>query len=284
MKKLLIIILLISVSLFIFIQGKYDASTNIFNSKKRHLSIPSSTTLKILSFGNVNLMSDIMYIWAIQFFSTKSILNRYDYAVEVFNKITDLNPKFEDPYNMGFSIIAYMAKKPQKAIDLLQKARKNIKGNHYFDYFSAYLAWYHLKDYKLAKKYYKQMNECEDLPDILKNFWINMDIKLAGTIADQKKAFEMWEKIKKIAKSPSQLNAARANLLQIKYKIDKAEIKEYIGQFLKRYKRLPLSLKELKNKLKIKTRFLDYLGHEYKYDKKTGEIVLVMEDSWKRFL
>jgi len=283
-KKKLAAILTLSILAFVFFQIKYDEHNNVFAEKNRYVFVPSAKTLEILSFGNVNLMTDLVYIWAIQFFATKSIHNRYDYAVEIFNLITELNPKFEPPYHIGSTIIGLLAKKPKKAIELLQKAKKYIKDNYYFDYDSAYFAWYYLKDYKLAKKYYLQMSEYKDLPDILKNFWINMDIKLADTIKDQKRALKAWEEIYKMAKGKYQRDTAKAHLLQIKFKIDKLRMKKYIYEFKKKFKRLPVSLDELKKRLRIKEGFLDYFGNKYSYDGKTGEITIIMEESWERFL
>ena len=177
MKIKTTVILIFSIMLFAFFQYKYDSNTNLFLGKNKHVIIPSSTSLRILSFGNVNLVADLMYIWAIQFFATKSIKNRYDYAVKIFDIITDLNPKFEDPYLIGSTIIGLKSKNYRKAIDLLQKGKKYFKSNYYFDYHSGYFADYYLKDYKLAKKYYIQMSKYENMPGLLKYYWVNMDEK-----------------------------------------------------------------------------------------------------------
>ncbi len=283
-KVLPAIILIFSIIIFVFSQVKYDANTNLFSGKDKHLMIPSAKTLKIVSFGNVNFVADLMYIWAIQFLSTRSIKNRYDYAYQIFDIITDLNPKFIDLYFIGSTIVGVNAKKPLKAIELLQKAKKHIKDNYYFDYDSGYFAWYYLKDYQLAKKLYLQMSEYKELPGLLKNFWINMDIKEANTTKNEKKAFKLWKEIEKNTKSKSKRESAKAHLLQLKHKIDKAEIVILIKKFKVLYNRLPLTLDELKIKLKIKNIPLDYIGNEYKYDPKSGKLSLEMEESWKKFL
>lgn len=284
MKVKIAIILVLSILIVIFSQSKYDKNTDLFFEKNKHLMIPSAKTLKIVSFGNVNLVADLMYIWAIQFFATESIKNRFDYAVRIFNIITDLNPKFQPPYTIGSTVIGLSAKNPRKAIDLLQKAKIHFKDNYYFDYDSGYFAWFYLKDYKLAKKYYKEMSKYETLPDILKDFWVNMDIKMVDEVADQKKAFEIWTEIKKNATWTSKKESATAHLLQIKYNMDKVEIYKLILKFKQLFNRFPYSLDEIKNKLKVKAIPIDYIGNEYKYDPKNGKIVLEMEESWKKFL
>ncbi len=284
MKIKIVIILVLSILLVIFSQNKYDKNTDLFFGKNKHLMIPTAKTLKIVSFGNVNLIADLIYIWAIQFFATESIKNRFDYAVQIFNIITDLNPRFEPPYDIGSTIIGLNAKKPKKAIELLQKGKIHIKDNYFFDYDSGYFAWFYLKDYKLAKKYYKELSKYESLPDILKEFWINMDIKIVDKVADQKKAFEIWKEIEKNVTWKSKKESATAHLLQIKYNLDKVEIDKLILIFKQLYNRVPYSLKELKNRLKVKTIPIDYIGNEYKYDPNNGKIILEMEETWKKFL
>ena len=283
-KSLPAIILILSVFFIVFSQTKYDDNTNLFSRKDKHIMIPSSKTLRIASFGNVNLVADMLYIWAIQFSSTVSIKNRFKYTFQIFDLITDLNPKFEDPYFVGSTILGEYARDYKNGIALLQKARKNIKGNYYFDWHSGYYAWYKLKDFKQAKKYYKQMAEYKKLPDMLKDFWLNMEMERVSNIIDIKKAFAVWKNIEKNAKLKSKKESARVHLLQLKYEIDKVEIDKYIEKFEKVHNRYPYTLNELKSTFRIKTIPLDYIGNEYKYDVNTGRVELVMEESWKKFL
>ncbi len=283
-KVLPAIILIFSIIIFVFSQVKYDANTNLFLRKDKHLMIPSAKTLKIASFGNVNFVADLMYIWSIQFFSTVSIKNKFDYAFQVFDIITDLNPKFEAPYFIGSTILGEYAQDYKNGIALLQKGKKNIKDNYYFDFDSGFYAWYKLRDPKLAKKYYKQMTEYEKLPDMLRDFWLNMEMEVANKVVNKSKAFAIWQEIEKKADSKRKKEPAKAHLLQLKYEMDKSKFDELIKIFTNKYNRFPYSLNELKMKLKIKTIPLDYIGNKYKYNPKNGKISLRMEESWKKFL
>jgi len=105
----------------------YDSHTDYFQKRNTFLALPSGNTIKILSFGNSELAADLLYIWSIQFFSNYNLLNTKDFIEDIFNLITDISPRYKDPYLMGSTIMAIELNEIDMAVRLLQKGSENIK-------------------------------------------------------------------------------------------------------------------------------------------------------------
>src|SRR4030042_3125540 len=157
-----------------FIQFSYDSKVNYFAEKKTFISLPSGKTLKILSFGNANLVADVLFIWSIQFYSTLNLTNRFDFIDNIFNVITDLNPQYRAAYYYGATIMALEAKEYRMAIRLLQKGSQNMTQEWIFDYEAGYYAYKFLNDVDLAEKFYLNASGKPDAPPIIKRMRAHM--------------------------------------------------------------------------------------------------------------
>src|SRR5512137_1323478 len=67
--------------------------------------IPSGKFLKYATFGYRALAADAIYLWSIQYYSTPTIDDRFDHLDHVFAIINELDPRYQDPYEVG-SLIA----------------------------------------------------------------------------------------------------------------------------------------------------------------------------------
>mgnify|MGYP001439626797 CR=1 FL=1 len=50
------------------LQFHYDTRVEYFADRQAFLALPDGNTLKVLSFGYRNLVADVLFIWAIQFY------------------------------------------------------------------------------------------------------------------------------------------------------------------------------------------------------------------------
>jgi hypothetical protein len=72
---------------------------------KHLLYLPSASMLRLLALGNDGLMADMVYLWAIQYYSQFARNERFLYLEKVFDLITDLDPRHFDAYRMGALIM-----------------------------------------------------------------------------------------------------------------------------------------------------------------------------------
>jgi hypothetical protein len=68
--------------------------------------IPNTTTAKISSSGQENMVADFYWLSAIQYIGSNAISSEYKkYLYVMINLITDLNPYFTYPYRIGLLLL-----------------------------------------------------------------------------------------------------------------------------------------------------------------------------------
>ncbi len=95
------------------------------------LYIPTYRAVKLISLGNDGLAADILYLWAIQYYSMYSSEERFLYLHSMFNLITDLDPLYFDAYSLGGLVMKMAAGRDpgshrQSLIDLYEKGVRNL--------------------------------------------------------------------------------------------------------------------------------------------------------------
>lgn len=256
----------------------YDNNTDYFRKREVFLTLPAGETVKILSFGFSDLAADMLYIWSIQFYSNYNLTNSYDYIENIYNLITDISPKYKDPYIIGSVIMAVELKKIKMAIRLLQKGAENIKDEWIFDLDSGYYASKYLKDHKLAEKYFAKASRVKGAPKVISRMLFHQ-IYMQDRLD---KAWELWSEVLINSKSEAERHSARLHLYQIKFELDKKQIENYLREYRKTYGAFPKKLEDL-----VKYRFIDivpkdFKGTNYKYDNKTGTIDPLEGYMWKK--
>jgi tetratricopeptide (TPR) repeat protein len=278
MKAKLVSIFIILIALAGFFQFKYDSHTDYNKGKSVFVTLPSGNTLKILSFGYKDLVGDLLYIWAIQFYSTYNIDNRFDYLENVFNTISDLCPQYQEVYIVGSWIMALEAENIEMAIRLLDKGSKNIPGEWIFDYESAFYCYRNLKDYDRAVEYLKRAASKPGAPSFIKR----RQAHLVYMENDLKKAYAMWVEIYKNAETIIEKDASFKHLYQIKFEMDKQTLEAKIKEYYKKYGRYPSDLTRLVREGLLKEIPLDFTGKSYFYNSKTGKITASRMFKWKK--
>jgi len=259
---LLKIIFVFLIAIAGFLQYEYDNHADYFRAQKTFVTLPPGKTLKILSFGFHNLTADMLYIWSIQFYSNYNLTNSYLYLEDIYNAITDLSPRYKEPYLVGSWIMAIEAKQPEMAIRLLQKGKKNMPDDWMFDSESGYCAYKYKKDLKLAEYYYSLAASNPNAPEFLKRQKAHM-IFLEDDWDD---AYIVWLDIYKKAKDDLERTSATNHLRQIKFEIDNRMFQARISSFVQTYKRFPRSLNELQRVGLIDEIPKDFDGKDYIYD------------------
>lgn len=278
MRVKLFFIFLVCIALAGFLQFKYDSRTDYFAEKSVFVALPSGQTLKILSFGFQDLTADMLYIWAIQFYSTYHYNNRFDYLEQVFNTITDLAPNYREVYIVGSWIMALEAEDIEMTLRLLDKGSRNMKNEWIFDYESAFYCYKNLKDYPRAVNYLKKAASRPGSPSFIKRRHAHM----VYMEDDLRKAYAMWVEIHKNAKTIIEKDASFKHLYQIKFELDKQTLETKLKQYKEKYGRFPLDLTRLVRVGMLEKIPLDFTGKEYFYHPETGEITARRMFKWKR--
>ncbi len=260
------------------LQYKYDSHRGYFSEREVFVTLPPGKTLRILSFGFHDLAADMLFIWSIQFYSTYYLTNSSRYIEQVFNTITDLSPRYKEPYIVGSWIMALEVGDIEMAMRLLRKGSANMPDEFIFDYECGFYAYKNLKDYALAEKFFSRAAGKPGAPPQIKRKQAHM----AYMKDDLHYAYQLWMDIYNKAKDSLELNVARNHLGQIKFEMDKKYLEQQITRFKQIYKRFPLELAELKRAGLVKEIPRDFYGKPYIYYPGKGTVTAEKVLRWKK--
>ncbi|MGB9764960.1 MAG: tetratricopeptide repeat protein [Candidatus Saccharicenans sp.] len=230
--------------------------------------LPSGKYLKYATFGYSSLAADVIYLWAIQYYGTYDIPDRFKYLEHIFSIISELDPKYIDPYEVGALIAVYEAHDAQLAFKILDMGLEKNPGQWIFPFEAGHIAQMNLKDYDLAREYYKKAMEIPGAPPIVKRLYANAAYKTMN----YQEAWTMWKEVYETAREDWIKEIAYNHLYQVKAAVDTEALNQAIKKFKERYQRLPGNLGQLVQAGFIKEVPKDLDGHDYLYDPKTGEV------------
>jgi hypothetical protein len=276
-KNLLVFLLILSCGLFMALKAVTDKIPRSSIPGASIIYIPSGKALKYATFGYSSLMADLVYIWAIQYYSDYTIAERYDNLEHIFSIIAELDPHYLDPYEMGAIIAVYEARDPYLAFKVLDLGLENNPEQWIFPYQAGHYAAMTIKDYDLAREYYKKTMAIKGAPEIAKRLYANA--AFMGT--DYQAAWENWLEVYQNAHTERIKKIAANHLYQVKSAMDIAKLEEAIEQYKQKFGRFPDDLAQL-----VRAGILDAVpkdldDHAYIYDPQTGKV----ESSlvwWKR--
>jgi len=267
-KKLVVFLLILSCGIFMGLKLQINKIAREKIPGSSIIYIPSGKYLKFATFGYSSFIADLIYIWAIQYYSNYSIPDRYDNLDHIFSIIAELDHRYLDPYEIGAMIAVYEAKDLSLAFKILDRGLEKNPAQWIFPLQAGHYAQMMTKDYELARKYYKKAMEMDGAPVIIRRLYANAAFK----IMDYKTAWENWLEIYQTTEDERIKKIASNQLYQVKAAIDVKTIKEAIEKFKERFGRNPTEQAQL-----VKHGLLDSLpkdldGKEYIYNSQTGEI------------
>jgi tetratricopeptide (TPR) repeat protein len=239
--------------------------------------LPSGKFLRYTALGFTNLAADLIYLWAIQYFSNTSVPGRFRYVDHVFAVIAELDPRFIDPYEVGSLIAIADAGDPDAAFSILDRGLAKNPDQWLFPYEAGHLAQLSLKDYELARRYYRKVMDIPGSPEIAKRLYANAAYKQG----DHRTAWESWLEVYRTAKDERVRKFAENHLFQVKATVDMKALGEVAAIFKERAGRFPADLSEMVRTGLIREVPKDYDGGDYIYDPATGQ-VKVSKSPWKR--
>ena len=239
--------------------------------------IPSGKFLKYATFGYRAVAADAIYLWAIQYYSTPTIDDRFDHLDHIFAIINELDPRYQDPYEVGALIAVQEARNPAAAFSILDRGAANNPDQWVYPFNAGHIALMTLKDYPLAEKYFEQCMKIPGAPEFVERLRANAIFKKG----DLRTSWETWLEIYKKAPDERTKKIASNHLYNVKATIDAAAVEDAAAKYRERFGRPPADLGTL-----LRTGFLpevpkDMDGEDYLYDPATGKVKTVTSP-WRR--
>lgn len=233
------------------------------------LYLPNGKYMKLASLGQAPFLSDLVYLWAIQYYSNYSREDRFEFVEHVFSDvIAELDPHNVDPYWLGAMILSVEAGDDDAALRLLDKGFAYNPDEWVLPYLAGWTA-HHAGLYKRASDYFDLAANVSTAPPVVLRLRAGM-IKRMG---DLEEALALWnqviddprcdEKSRRIAKRQIRDLTVRWELKVLQAAVDRFRIQN--GQTPKR-------LEQLVAGNYISSLPLDPDGVAYRYDSRTGEV------------
>lgn len=243
-KRLIVPILIISLASFMGLKLHLDTQTRQKVAGSSIIYIPTGAYLKYATLGFSSLAADIIYLWAIQYYSNTEIKDRFDYLDHIFSIISELDPHYLDPYEIGAIIAVYEANDIEQAFKILNKGLENNPQEWLFPYEAGHYAQRFLKDYDLAREFYRKAMEIPGAPAQTRRLFANA---LFETM-DYQLAWETWLEIYQTAGDERTKKIASNHLYRVKSAVDTKNLSQIIVKYRSQYGGFPDSLDKLVEK------------------------------------
>lgn len=295
---LLVLFLLAAGAAVVTLKGVTDRAVRTKLPGASIIYIPSGKFLKFATFGYRSLAADAIYLWAIQYYATPTIDDRFDHLDHVFAIINELDPRYQDPYEVGALIAVegardvlsstrdlsrgrgredYARSLIQAALAILERGDANNPDQWVYAFDAGHVALMTLKDFALAEKYFERCMKIPGAPEFVERLRANAIFKKG----DLKTSWETWLDIYNRAPDERTRRIASNHLYNVKATTDGTALEGEAAKYRERYGRFPADLEML-----VRTGFIrevpkDLDGKDYLYDPATGKVKTVISP-WRR--
>ncbi len=274
---LLVVFLLATAAAFAALKVRTDKVVRRGLPGSSIIYIPSGKFLKYATFGYRALAADAIYLWAIQYYSTPTIDDRFDHLDHIFAIINELDPRYQDPYEVGALIAVQEARDTRAAFAILDRGAANNPDQWVYTLNAGHMAMMTLKDFPLAEKYFEQCMKIPGAPDFVERLRANAMFKKG----DLRTSWETWLEIYTKAPDERTKKIASNHLYNVKATIDEAALEDAAAKYRGRFGRPPADLEALVRTAFLKELPKDLDGKDYVYDPATGKVKTAVSP-WKR--
>jgi len=267
-KKFIIVIVILSCTVFMALKLKLDGIPRTKVPGSSIIYVPSGKHLKFASFGNSAMMADLIYLWAIQYYSNYYIQDRFEYLEHIISIISELDPKYLDPYEVGALIAVYEAQDVEMAFRILDMGLKNNPDQWIFPFQAGHYAQSFLKDFSTAKTYYEKTMKIEGAPSQTERLADNASFKMM----DYEAALQSWLEIYRTATDERIKKIAANHLYNVRASRDIQLIKDSIHLYSEKFGHRPLDLDQLVREGYLNRVPKDMDEKDYLYNPQTGEV------------
>lgn len=233
------------------------------------LYLPNGRALRVASLGHGPLLADLIYLWAIQYYSNYERSHRHRWVEHVFRDvITELDPHYVDPYWLGALILIVEGGDLEAGLALLDKGFENNPERWIFPYFAGWEAA-RAGRYELAATYFDRAASVRDAPPIVLRARAGMFVR-AG---DYDEAIRHWLAVLDDPRSDeTSRRVARRQIRDLRVRADVARLEAALERFESETGRLPRRLTELVARGYLDRVPTDPDDEPYEFDPRTGRV------------
>ena len=251
------------------VQGRIEARSAAGTATSPMLYLPSGKYLRVVALGFDEIVADIIYLWSIQYYGNYRIEDRYAYLDHIYGQvITELDPRYLDPYLVGSLIMNLEARDPEAALRLLDKGIERNPQRWILAFEAGFLCYNDLRDYGRAATYFEKALRADDVHPLVRRLYAEM-YNRAG---DRRTSLREWREIYETAGDEYVRNTAWNHVHDLTVAVHLADLREAAAAFRERRGRWPRRLEEIVGEGLMAALPPDPEGRGYLYDPGTGRI------------
>lgn len=201
-RQFLVTVMVFTVLILVaLIQKGFDSANASFKKEQVKATmamkvplVPNTSALKIISLGYPQVTADILWLQTIQYFGGGNPYGKYLALGPMVERITDLDSKFEYPYQFGMVVLPFMDN-VDAAIRLGEKAQVEIPGNGLLTYYHASNLHLYKKDYANASIFYDKASKEVGAPGAAAQLAAVTKSKIDSGLIDREAAIYYWQVI-----------------------------------------------------------------------------------------
>jgi len=233
------------------------------------LYLPNGRYLAVASLGQRQVLADFIYLWAIQYYGHYDISNRYEHLDRIFREvITELDPRYFDPYWIGALIMTTETKDLERALALLDKGFVANPDQWLLPYLAGWEC-YHARRLDLAAGYFEKAIRVPGAPAVIRRAYAAMYEK-KGDRAVSIAAWAAIESDPSVDERGHQI--ARRHLDSLRVEQDIETLQQAIARYAAKHGANPGSLEALVRDGALPSVPVDSDGRPYGYDRRTGKV------------
>ncbi len=242
-------VILILILASIPFQNKIDEAHGKFSSIEGSIYL-SSSMLDKMSLGYQEILADVYWLRALQYFGGKDIDEQDpELLYHYFNIITDLDPKFVNAYRYGGAFLAepppYGLGNFKLGVKVFEKGRENNPDNFRLPLEQAFLYYIYPKNYAKAAELFEEAGAKPGLSPFRKASINGMAAAAHAHGGDRKNSRKIWETIYETSPSEGRRNFALRNLKEIQTMDIEDNLTLALKEYKKRFKKLPEGVEEI---------------------------------------
>ena len=233
------------------------------------LYLPNGRHLRVLSLGHAPLLADLIYVWAIQYYSEYDTADRFRYVRHVFGDvIAELDPHYIDAYWLGAMILIIEARDLEGGLSLLDLGIERNPDQWILPYLAAWECQMASRP-ECAKRYFERAAAVPGAPPITRR----MHAALLARTGALEEALRLWLAVLEDPASDDLSRAiAKRKVSEVRAKIDVSALRQAIETFRIDNGRAPHDLAELRRRGYIREVPTDPSGQPYAYDAATARV------------
>lgn len=233
------------------------------------LYLPNGKYLKAMSLGHAPLVADVLYLWAIQYYSDYDRDDRYRYVEHVFGDVIgELDPAYSDPCWLGAIILTTEAQDVDAGLRLLDKGFERNPTAWILPFLAGWECD-RVKRFEQAAAYFDRAAKAPGAPPEL----FRLKAGMMARTGNLREAIARWRDVLDDPRSDAGARTIAARQVRtLTVQADTKDLDAAIAIYRERNGRSPLRLTDLVRAGILRSLPQDPDGHDYAYDPTTAAV------------